>query len=111
VGLESSKINSSGFSGSVRQSSQISSGGGSFDFKISAAPQTYRVFSILGSSSESVGISGIEICWSFVLFCFSSSVEGDWGEIFLGCNFPASFPRGVTGALGLEQFDRSGLSF
>jgi hypothetical protein len=103
LGLESSKINSSGFSASVRQESQMSSGGGSFDFKISAAPQTYLVFSTLGSSSESVGISELEVCWSFVLI-FGSSLIGDgWGEFcFLSCNFPASLERLIAWALGLQ---------
>jgi hypothetical protein len=72
LGLDSSQSVSSGSSASVMQLSQISSGGGAFDFKISVAPRTYRVFSALGCSYEFVGRHELEVSWSFVLFFGSS---------------------------------------
>jgi hypothetical protein len=50
----------------------MSSGGGSFEFKISVAPQQCFCFLTLGSSLESVGGSELEVSWSFVLIFVSS---------------------------------------
>ncbi len=63
MGLESSKIVSSGLSGSVRQSSQMSAEHG-FEFKISVAPQQYlgicsRDIAGGGRCSKLVDISGM----------------------------------------------------